>query len=203
MNKKGGKKDTLSQLKKEEDKIKKESKKVEEEENSEEEEVDRNQNEVKEQTVEKSDRPKNLKELIGTMGDTKPKPKKKKEKEGKPKQTKYEELGKPKFINTKGTGNYEKKDNEAKNKKNLVYKNAKGLDEAAKENQKIKHTKDYLEKDTEKQYIEYEKVEKPKFTSNIKEGDENFVELNKNEDVRKYFFIFNFFKVLVISKKYG
>ena len=188
MNKKGGKKDTLSQIKKEEDKIKKESKKVEEEENSEEEEVDKNQNEVKEQTIEKSDKPRNLKELFVSMGDTKPKPKKKKEKEEKPKQIKYEEPGKHNFINTKGTGNYEKIDKEAKNKKNLVYKNAKGLDEAAKENQKIKHTKDYLEKDTEKQYIEYEKVEKPQFISN-KEGDANFVELNKNEDVRKYYYI--------------
>ena len=193
MRKKGGKKDTLSQLKKEEDKIKKESKKVEEEENSEEEELDRNQNEVKEQAIEKSDKPKNLKELFSSMGDTKPKQNKKKEKEGKLKQAKYEEPGKLKFINTKGTGNYEKIDNEVKNKKNLIYKNAKGLDEAAKENQKMKHTKDYLEKDIEKQYIEYEKVEKPKFTSNIKEGDENFVELNKNEDVRKYLFIFILF----------
>jgi len=189
MSKKGGKKDTLSILKKEEDKIKKETKKAEEEENSEEEEVDKNQNEVKEQTIEKSDKPRNLKELFGSMGDTKVKPKKK-EKDGKQKQKKYEEPGKLKFINSKGTGNYEKIDNDAKNKKNLVYKNAKGLDEAAKENQKVKHTKDYLEKDTEKQYTEYEKVEKPKFTSNIKDGEENFVELNKNEDVRKYFFIF-------------
>ena len=31
----------------------------------------------------------------------------------------------------KGTGNYEKIDNEARNKKNLVYKNEKELDEAA------------------------------------------------------------------------
>ena len=86
-----------------------------------------------------------------------------------------------------------------KQKKNLVYKNAKGLDEATKENQKVKHIKNYLEKDTEKQYIEYEKVEKPKFTSNIKEGDENFVELNKNEDLRKYLLLFFFSMALVIS----
>ena len=183
MSKKGGKKDILSQFKKEEDKIKKESKKVEEEENSDEEEVNKNQNEVKEQTIEKSDKPKNLKELIGSMGNTNVKPKKK-EKDGKQKQKKNEEPGKLKFV---GTGGYAKIDNEVKNKQKVVYKNPEGLDKAAKENQEIKHTKDYLEKDTEKQYLEYEKIEKPKFTSNIKEGDENFVELNKNEDVRNYF----------------
>ena len=125
MSKKSGNKDTLSILKKVEDKIKKEKKKVEEEENSEEEEADKNQNEVKEQTIVKSDKSKNLKELSGNMGDTKVKPKKK-EKDGKQKQKKYEELGKLKFINSKGTGNYEKIDNDAKNKKNLIYKNAKG-----------------------------------------------------------------------------
>ena len=189
MSKKVAKKDILSQVKKEEDKIKKKSKKVEEDENSEEEEVNKNQNEVKEQTIEKSDKPKNLKELFGSMGDTQVKPKKK-EKDGKQKQKKYEEPGKPKFV---GAGGYSKIDNEVKNKQKVVYKNPEGLDKAAKENQEIKHTKDYLEKDTEKQYLEYEKIEKPKFTSNIKEGDENFVELNKNEDVRKYYFIFILF----------
>ena len=34
-----------------------------------------------------------------------------------------------------------------------------------------------------------EDISKPKFTTNIKEGDENFVELNKNEDVSKYKYI--------------
>ena len=67
-----------------------------------------------------------------------------------------------------------------------VFTNASGLDAAAKENQKIKHTKDYLEKDKQKEYNE--DVEKPQFTSNIKEGNENFVELNQDEDVRNNFF---------------
>ena len=106
---------------------------------------------------------------------------------------KYEEPGKLKFINSKGTGNYEKIDNDARNKKNLVYKNAKGLDEAAKENQKIKHTKDYLEKDTKKAYKDDNvEVAKPQFVTN-KEGDENFVELNQNEDVRKNIYIYIIF----------
>ena len=38
-----------------------------------------------EQTVQKADKPKNIKELLGSMGDTKPKPKKK---DTKPKQKK-------------------------------------------------------------------------------------------------------------------
>jgi len=66
---------------------------------------------------------------------------------------KYDEPGKLKFTNSKGTGNADKIDNEIRNKMNLdkkVYKNAKGLDSAAKENEKIKPTKNYLEKDTEK-----------------------------------------------------
>ena len=190
MSKKVSKKeDTISQIKKQEDKIKKESKKEEELENREDEEEDKekNQNVIKEQTVQKADKPKNLKELFGSIGDTKPKPKKKTNKP----QKKYDEPGKLKFTNSKGTGNADKIDNEIRNKMNLdkkVYKNAKGLDSAAKENEKIKPTKNYLEKDTEKKYKDTnEDIAKPQFTSN-KEGDENFVELNKNEDVRNNLF---------------
>lgn len=64
--------------------------------------------------------------------------------------------------------------------KKKVFKNAKGLDAAAKENQKIKPTKNYTEKDVEKQYNE--DIAKPQFITN-KDKDENFVELDKNEDV--------------------
>lgn len=182
------KSDTISQLKKEEDKIKKEKKKEEEEDQSEEEEdEEKNQNVVKEQTIQKADKPKNLKELFGSMGDAKTKPKKKTQKTAKNKE--YEEPAKHKFINSKGTGNADKIDNELKKNKK-VFTNASGLDAAAKENQKIKHTKDYLEKDKQKEYNE--DVEKPQFTSNIKEGNENFVELNQDEDVRNNFFILYF-----------
>ena len=171
MSKKVSKKeDTISQIKKQEDKIKKESKKEEELENSEDEEEDKekNQNVIKEQTVQKADKPKNLKELFGSIGDTKPKPKKKTNKP----QKKYDEPGKLKFTNSKGTGNADKIDNEIRNKMNLDKK----------------ATKNYLEKDTEKKYKDTnEDIAKPQFTSN-KEGDENFVELNKNEDVRNNLF---------------
>ena len=67
------KEDTISQLKKEENKIKK-NKKKEEEESSEEEE-EQNENDIKEQTIQKSDKPKNLKDLLSSM-DSKPKAKK-------------------------------------------------------------------------------------------------------------------------------
>lgn len=80
--------------------------------------------------------------------------------------------------------------------KKKEFKNAKGLNAAAKANEKIKHTKDYLEKDTKKEYKdEPEDVAKPQFKSNLKEGDENFVELNKNEDVSIIHFNF---KLLMI-----
>lgn len=198
MSKKASKKqDTISQLKKEESKLKKEPKEEDQKEHSDEEEDQKNKNEIKEQTVQKADKPKNLKELFGSMGDTKPKQKPKPKKE-KDKQNKYEEPGKYNFTNSKGTANADKIDKEARNRNNLekkTYKNAQGLDAAAKENQKIKPTKNYLEKDSKKKYKdEVEDVAKPQFKSN-KEGDENFVELNKNEDVRNFFFIFYYYYV--------
>ena len=193
MSKKASKKqDTISQLKKEEDKLKKAPKEEEQKDQSDEEEDPKNKNEIKEQAVQKADKPKNLKELFGSMGDTKPKQKPKPKKD-KNKQNKHEEPGKLKFVNTKGTANADKIDSEARNRNNpekKTYKNAKGLDAAAKENQKIKPTKNYLEKDSEKKYKdEEENVAKPQFKSN-KEKDENFVALDKNEDVRNFFLFF-------------
>ena len=196
MNKKSNKKeDTISQLKKEENKTKKNTKKEEEE--SEEEEEDKNQNVVKEQAAQNADKPKNLKDLMFSMGDNKPKPKK--PKQGTKPNKNYENPSKPTFTNSKGTGNAAKIDNELRNRNNpekKEFKNAKGLNAAAKANEKIKHTKDYLEKDTKKEYKdEPEDVAKPQFKSNLKEGDENFVELNKNEDVSIIHFNF---KLLMI-----
>ena len=179
MSKKQNKKeDTISQLKKEEKKIKKETK---EEEDEEEDDEEQDQNVVKEQTVQKADKPKNLKELFGSMGDPKPKPKKK---ETKPNKKKSEdEPKKMKFINSKGTGNADEK----------FDKNAKGSGAATKENQNMKHTRDYLEKDTKKEYRdEKEDIAKPKFVSN-KKGDGNFVELNQSEDVSSKIYLFYFF----------
>ena len=53
-----------------------------------------------------------------------------------------------------------------------------------------------MEKDTKKKYNEEkeEDISKPKFTTNIKDGDENFVALNKNEDVSKYIYNIIFLK---------
>jgi len=197
MSKKANKKeDTISQLKKEENKIKKDLKKEEEDEHSDD-EKEENQNVVKEQTVQKSDKPKNLKDLLNSVGDNKPKPKKK-EKEGKKNKNKYEEPGKLTFINSQNSGNAHKIDEEARKRNNLdkkVYKNAGGLDKAAKENEKVKHTKDYLEKDEKKQYKDVEEdVAKPQFTTNVK-GEENYVELNQSEDVRKYIILI---KILIL-----
>ena len=72
MKKKSNKKeDTISQLKKQENKNKNDTKKEEEE--YEEEEEEANQNEVKERKAQKSEKPKNLKDLFSSMGDNKPK----------------------------------------------------------------------------------------------------------------------------------
>ena len=125
-----------------------------------------NQNVVKQQTVQKADRPKNLKDLLGG-GDNKAKPKPKKKEKEKEKKNKYDEPKKLTFTNSKKTGNANKTGD-------------------AKENAKIeKTTRDYLEKDKQKVYNE--DVAKPQFTTNVDE-DKKFVELNKNEDVRKIFF---------------
>ena len=157
MSKKQGKKeDTISQLKKEE-KIKKNNKKEEDESASEEEE-EQNDNDIKEQTIQKSDKPKNLKDLLSSMEQKpKAKPKKPQQKEKKPKNN--DEPVKHIFINSKGTANADTK---------IVPNN---------ENDKKNYT--YTEKEVKKAYNE--DVAKPTFTSG-KDG-ENFVELNKNEDV--------------------
>ena len=123
MSKKASKKqDTISQLKKEEDKLKKAPKEEEQKDQSDEEEDPKNKNEIKEQAVQKVDKPKNLKELFGSMGDTKPKQKPKPKKD-KNKQNKHEEPGKLKFVNTKGTANADKIDSEARNRNNPEKKN--------------------------------------------------------------------------------
>jgi len=183
MSKKASKKeDTISQLKKEENKTKKDLKKEEEESASEEENEEQNQDDIKEQTVQRTDKPKSLRDLLNSMDDTKTKQKPKKE-ITKQKQKNNDEPKKLTFFNSKGAGNASKIDEEIKERKlkeKKVFKNAKGLDEVAKENQKIKPTKNYTEKEIQKEYNE--DVEKPQFITN-KDKDENFVELDKNEDL--------------------
>ena len=167
------KEDTISQLKKEENKTKKNKK---EEEESSEEEEEQNENDIKEQTIQKSDKPKNLKDLLSSM-ESKPKPKKTAKPQQKEKPKNNDEPKKLTFYNSKGTANANEIDKAGKK----VYKNSKGLGAAAKENEKIKPTKNYTEKDVEKAYNE--DVAKPQFFTS-KESEENFIELNKNEDVR-------------------
>jgi hypothetical protein len=163
--KKEKKKDTISQLMKE--KKKKEEKKKEEEQNDSEEEQKNEKNEVKEQMVEKSDKPKTLKDLINSMGgDAKPKQKAKKQKN---EEKNGEKTDKPRFINSKGTGNADKK-----------IDNKEYIDDGT-ESGGAKKTKNYLLKMEEKKYDE--NIAKPKFTGKVKEGDNQFVELNKEEDV--------------------
>ena len=103
--------------------------------------------------------------------DSKPKAKKAKP-QPKEKPKNNDEPKKMAFYNSKGTGNANSK--------------------ISKENEKIKPTKNYTDKDVEKVYNE--DVAKPQFFTS-KESEDNFVELNKNEDVRNhliyYIILFN------------
>ena len=182
---KKNKKDTISQIKNDKEKIKKE----EENENSEsysdksEEEEESKAGIVKEQTVQNKNEPKNLKDLF----DSEPQIKEEKETSKKIHNKPKNKNEKPHFINSKYSGNANAKyDIEAKRKNEGQKKkyNVQGIDTIAIENEKIKPTKNYLEKDIVKKYNEdkEEEIVKPEF-KNLKIGKENFVELNKNEDL--------------------
>ena len=188
MSKVSKKQDTISKIKKDEEK----SKPTEIVQNdddyqggSDEEDQTRTAGVVKEQAVQSSDKPKGLKDLFGTSSD-KPATSKK-QTQHKPKQEKKEE-GKNRFFNSKGAPKHleakpttQTKTEEPKKK---VY-DTKGLTEAAKENSKVKAPKkSYLDADVKKAYKEEENVDiaKPEF-KNLKIGNENFVELNHQEDV--------------------
>ena len=187
MSKVSKKKDTISKIKKDEEK----SKPTEIVQNdddyqggSDEEDQTRTAGVVKEQAVQSSDKPKGLKDLIGTSSD---KPATKKQTQHKPKQEKKEE-GKNRFFNSKGAPKHleAKPTTQTKTEEptKKVY-DTKGLTEAAKENSKVKAPKkSYLDADVKKAYKEEEKVDiaKPEF-KNLKIGNENFVELNHQEDV--------------------
>ena len=184
MPKKGVKKDTISSLRKDEEKIKKEelNQNIEEYSDKSEDEEETKAGIVKEQSVQIKDAPKNLKDLF----DSEPQIKENKETSKKINNKPQNKNKKPIFVNSQLSGNANAKyDNEAKRKNNNQKKNynVKGIDNAAIENAKIKPTKNYLEKENTIQYSEEkEEIAKPEFT-NLKIGKENFVELNKNEDL--------------------
>ena len=197
MSKVSKKKDTISKIKKEEEKSKPTEivqNNDDYQEGSDEEEQTRTAGVVKEQAVQSSDKPKNLKDLFGTSSD-KPSTTKK-QTQHKPKQEKKDET-KKQFFNSKGAPKHldaKPTQTNTEEPKKKIY-DTKGLTEAAKENSKVKAPKkSYLDADVKKAYKEEENVEiaKPEF-KNLKIGNENFVELNHQEDVRfKYNFFFSY-----------
>ena len=186
MPKKGVKKDTISALKQNEEKNKKkeENQNIDEYSDKSDEEEETKAGIVKEQSVQKKDEPKSLKDLL----DSEPIPNEKTEQSKKINNKPQNKNQKPKFLNSKYSGNINAKyDKEAKRRNENQQKknyNVKGIDNIAIENSKIKPTKNYLEKEDIKKYTEdkEEEVAKPEF-KNLKIGKENFVELNKNEDL--------------------
>lgn len=171
--------DMISKLKKESQKKKvtqEHNKESSEEEN--EEEVKKVEA-IKEQAEIKPDKPKGLRDLFNDDDDEKPKQVIKAQKPAKKK-----DENKLKFTNTKGGNSLAKFDEEKrKNMDKKTFKNSKAFDDIQKENEKIKPTKNYNDKEVKKAYQEdKEDVKKPEF-KNLGKNDENFVALNKDEDL--------------------
>ena len=150
---------------------------------------------IKETSTSNSNQPKNLSDLLADDVQALPKKPKKKKNSN---QTKKEEGEKQlKFFNSKKTNN---NNNEPIKKTSQKYDTSK-LNEHIKDNENVKEPKkNYLEKDIQKAYKDVdENIEKPQFTNlKVDKDKENFVELNKNEDVR-IFFIINLILYIVIT----
>ena len=146
---------------------------------------------VKEVATSNTNQPKNLDDLFADDEQTTTKKAKKTKKNPTAKNQKEKE-NKLNFYNSKNTQNLQNFDKEVKKKqmtKDKKYDVSK-LNAYTKDNDKIKEKKNYLEKNVENSYKEYENVEKPQFIGlKVDKDKDNFVELNKNEDV-KFFLIF-------------
>ncbi len=145
---------------------------------------------VKEIATSNANQPKNLDDLFADDDQTATKKTKKTKKNPTTKNQKEKE-NKLNFFNSKNTQNLQNFDKEIKKKqmtKDKKYDVSK-LSAHTKDNDKIKASKSYLEKNIENSYKEYENVEKPQFTG-LKVDKDNFVELNKNEDVKFFLILF-------------
>lgn len=194
-------KDTISNIKKEEEK-----KKVEEvHQNEEDYQADSDGEEntkvtgvVQEQVSKESVQKKGLKDIFGDKpNQPKPKPQQKKEK----KQTTQDDEPKlQRFTNSKGTANASVIDSSSKShnfesqQQKRQYNTKALIDNTAKDNAAIKAPKNYLDKEVQKKYKDEkeENVPKPEF-KNLKVSDQdNFIEIKKNEDVSYIDLIFLF-----------
>ena len=153
---------------------------------------------VNEIATSNSNQPKNLNDLFADDEQTSVKKTKKTKKN--PNIKNQKENQKPNYFNSKNTQNLMNYDKEMMKKKKATDNkkfDVSKLNSHTKDNDKIKASKSYLEKNIENSYKEYENVEKPQFTNlKVDKDKDNFVELNKNEDVR---ILFNFFFVAFAS----
>ena len=184
-------KDTISKLKKDEEKAKP-TEIIQNDDDyqggSEDEEQQKTAGVIKEQAIQSSDKPKGLKDLFGGNNEKTTVTKKTTQKTH---QKKQPEEKATRFYNSKGVQPKEldkiapppEQKRDVPEKK--VY-NTKGLDEVAQQNKNVKAPKkNYLEKDIKKEYKDDTgnlNIAKPEF-KNLKIGNENFVELNHQEDV--------------------
>ena len=176
-------KDTISTIKEQEENTKTTQiiHKEEEYVGSDDEENQKTKGAVEEQASTSSNKPKSLADIFNAeAGDKKVKPKQiqKTEKvQNKPPEGKM-------FYNSKKITSIEPEQNKQTQKKTFTGK----VGGSSKQfNDSIKKTKDYSEKEIQKEYKNEENVAKPEFKS--KKDGQNFVELNQKEDVRIIIYI--------------
>ena len=178
-------KDTITKIKEQEEKTKTTQLTNKDEEylaGSDEEDNQKTKGAVQEQAATSSNKPKTLKDIFNAdASDKQVKPKTKHVQ--KTEKVQNQATDGKRFYNSKKVN--DNKDLPQSQKKTFT---GKGGQNSQKYNESIKPQKNYLDKDIQKEYTEKVDIAKPEFKS---KGDgQNFVELNKNEDVSKLIYIY-------------
>jgi hypothetical protein len=185
-------KDTITKIKEQEEKTKTTQITNKDEEylgGSDEEDNQKTKGAVQEQAATSSNKPKTLKDLFNAdASDKQVKPKTKHVQKTEKVQNQATD-GKRFYNSKKVNENKDLPQTSATQKKTYT---GKGGQNSQKYNESIKPQKNYLEKDIQKEYTEDVNIAKPEFKS--KAEGQNFVELNKNEDV-SYLYIYHFIYV--------
>jgi hypothetical protein len=180
-------KDTITKIKEQEEKTKTTQITNKDEEylgGSDEEDNQKTKGAVQEQAATSSNKPKTLKDLFNAdASDKQVKPKTKHVQKTEKVQNQATD-GKRFYNSKKVNDNKDLPQTSATQKKTYT---GKGGQNSQKYNESIKPQKNYLEKDIQKEYTEDVNIAKPEFKS--KAEGQNFVELNKNEDV-SYLYIY-------------
>ena len=180
-------KDTITKIKEQEEKTKTTQLTNKDEEylgGSDEEDNQKTKGAVQEQAATSSNKPKTLKDLFNAdASDKQVKPKTKHVQKTEKVQNQATD-GKRFYNSKKVNDNKDLPQTSATQKKTYT---GKGGQNSQKYNESIKPQKNYLEKDIQKEYTEDVNIAKPEFKS--KAEGQNFVELNKNEDV-SYLYIY-------------